>query len=124
MSQLSIVICILLSLIAVASAVTVIDPAQFDEQVVKSDHAWLIKFYSKMCGACNDFKPTWKKVTGKLKDFSFGEISIDDKAGMKLAEKLGVLDEGLPNVRMFYQNGDKNGVSVATGNLQTFTAYQ
>lgn len=44
---------------------------------------------------------------------SSGKINIDEQAGMKLAESLGVLDEGLPNIRLF-TSSDK-GVSILKG---------
>jgi hypothetical protein len=99
---------------AAAGGAKALDAAKFNTEVVNDNKVWLVKFYSKRCGACTEFAPTWQKVTSKLTGFSFGEVSIDDKAGMKLAEEIGVLDEGLPNVRMFYQTQNGQGVSVAT----------
>ena len=34
---------------------------------------------------------------------------------MELATMLGVLDEGLPNIRVFTDNYNKNGISILNG---------
>ena len=46
-----------------------------------------------------------------------GKINIVDPAGMKLAETLGVLDEGLPNVRLFSSKKKPAGVSIVVGTV-------
>jgi hypothetical protein len=42
-----------------------------------------------------------------------GKINIDEQNGMKLAESLGVLDEGLPNIRLF--TAKDKGISILKG---------
>jgi hypothetical protein len=44
----------------------------------------------------------------------FGSVNIDDETGMQFAEKLGVLEQGIPNVRVFTDIGTV-GTSIMTG---------
>lgn len=43
------------------------------------------------------------------------KVNIDEKEGMQIAQRLGVLEEGLPNIRLF--NGKSTvGTSILQGN--------
>lgn len=61
---------------------------------------WVVEFFSSMCGTCQEFKPTWEKVIKRVEGAKIGQINIDDPKGMKLAEKLKVLEQGIPNVKV------------------------
>jgi thiol-disulfide isomerase/thioredoxin len=74
-------------------------------QVLESDNAWVVEFYSDMCGSCQEFAPVWETLTRKLKSIKNGKINIDSSEGMKLAQKLGVLDEGIPNIQFYSKRG-------------------
>mmetsp|Transcript_7771 Transcript_7771/g.13084 ORF Transcript_7771/g.13084 Transcript_7771/m.13084 type:complete len:142 (-) Transcript_7771:155-580(-) len=78
-----------------------IDPARFDELVLKDTRVWAVEFYSPMCGSCTEFAPTWATLESKFKSIESGKINIDSKEGLAVAQRLGVLDEGLPNIRLF-----------------------
>lgn len=80
---------------------------------MKDDAVWAVEFYSSMCGSCQEFSPIWDSVTSKLKSVKSGKINIDTKQGMALAEKLGVLNEGIPNVQLFSSKNSAN--SLMTG---------
>jgi hypothetical protein len=111
-----------------------LDAGAFQETVVNDDRVWLVEFYSPMCGSCSEFAPTWNKIETAMKSIATGtqliacvelsrlvmyfilftgKINIDDQAGMKLADSLGVLEEGLPNIRLFASR-DK-GTSILQG---------
>ena len=45
------------------------------------------------------FAPTWNTLETKFKSIESGKINIDSKEGLAVAQQLGVLDEGLPNIR-------------------------
>lgn len=47
-----------------------------------------------------------------------GKINIDVKEGMEIASKLGVLDEGLPNIRLF--TAKNKGISIHTGSCWNY----
>lgn len=89
-----------------------LNPNHFDSEVQGDDRVWVIEFFSKMCGSCQEFAPTWSKLKKKLPSFRVAEVDIDQKAGMQLAEKLGVLEEGIPCLRLFHSKSQPNGISV------------
>lgn len=90
-----------------------LDPLTFQQEVIEDDAAWVIEFYSPMCGSCKEFTPIWNSLTKKIKSIKTGKINIDNKDGLKIAEKLGVLDEGIPNVQLMAQKG--SSVSIMKG---------
>merc|ERR1712046_532258 len=96
--------CIVGAAILAASTLTgcaaaAIDGTNFKEKVADSNKVWMLEFYSDMCGSCQEFAPTWSEVDklaqGKVET---GKVKVDDSAGAELAEKLGVFEEGIPNV--------------------------
>ena len=58
-----------------------------------------------MCGSCQEFAPVWDTLTKKLKSIKTGKVNIDTKEGLALAQKLGVLEEGIPNLQLYYKKG-------------------
>ena len=105
---------LLIFLIAVVYAAD-LNPTTFKNDVVLDDNVWMVEFYSSMCGSCQEFAPTWQKLESMVPGVQTGKINIDQKEGMKLAEELGVLSEGIPNVRVFHNSGDSKGFSIYTG---------
>jgi thioredoxin-like negative regulator of GroEL len=82
--------------------------------VVASDFATVVEFKSGMCSSCQEFEPEWKKITDHVKGVRFASVDIDKPFGMKLARSFGVLDEGIPNIRIF--GGSKaKGIPVFSG---------
>ena len=73
---------------------------------------FVFEWYSKYCGSCTEFAPIIEeavKEVRKLEDaepigglprIGMGKIAIDQEEGRKAAEKAGVLEEGLPNLRV------------------------
>ena len=88
-------------------------PEEFESLVIKDSKVWLLEFYSGMCGSCKEFAPVWNKLENTLQSsISLGKINIDDKKGLKIAEWLGALDEGIPHLRLFLDSGDSFGSSL------------
>ena len=68
------------------------------------------------CGSCREFSPTWTKLENVAKNIATTKVNIDEPDGMEFAKKLGVLEEGLPNIRLFTSTApDHKGVSVLPG---------
>jgi hypothetical protein len=67
-----------------------------------------------MCGSCQEFAPVWETLTRKLKSIKSGKINIDTSEGMKLAQKLGVLDEGIPNIQFYSRKGSASSLMRGT----------
>ena len=55
-----------------------------------------------MCGSCKEFTPIWDKLDQSMKSIVTTKVNIDDKGGMDVAKMMGVLDEGVPNVRLIH----------------------
>lgn len=94
-------------------------PSAFETQVLKSDRVWVVKIYSAMCGSCQEFAPTWDKLKGSVDSVEFGELSIDQPEGMKIAEALGALSDGIPNVMVFAKADQRRGETVYNGESGT-----
>jgi len=92
-----------------------LNPSNFVEDVVNDNRVWLVRFSSKQCDSCKEFQQTWNKLTLGANHFLSGEINIDDPDGGELAKKLGVMDEGVPNLRLFCNVGDNKGVLLYGG---------
>lgn len=77
----------------------------FDE-VNTSPRAYLVEFYSGMCGYCKEFEPTWQQLTSKATRLESWRVNIDEEAGSQLATRLGILDLGIPAVVLFDSSDD------------------
>ena len=84
------------------------------------ERAVLVEFYSGMCGSCKEFEPTWAKIEKAAKSIATAKVNIDADEGLAIAESLGVLEEGLPNVRLFKTASDRKGVSIIPGIPDTY----
>lgn len=112
----------ILSSTAVVSSDTAptMDPRALYEQIASSSQVGMIEFYSSMCGGCTEFAPTWTRIADKVKPFIItGKINIDDKAGLKIAQELGVLDDGVPHIRIFSRKSDKVGMPILKSDSST-----
>lgn len=112
----------ILSYTVVVSSDTVpaMDPRTLYEQITSSSQVGMIEFYSSMCGGCTEFAPTWTRIADKVKPFIItGKINIDDKAGMKIAQELGVLDDGVPHIRIFSRKSDQVGIPILKSDSST-----
>ena len=94
------------------SAVTSLDVYNFHAEVSNANEAWLVKISSSMCGTCQQFAPTWASVVQTFgAQINMGTIEMDSADAMKLAQQLGVLSKGVPQL-VFY--GDVNDVNAKT----------
>eukprot|EP01063_Lacrimia_lanifica_P025787 TRINITY_DN3376_c0_g4_i1.p1 TRINITY_DN3376_c0_g4~~TRINITY_DN3376_c0_g4_i1.p1 ORF type:complete len:270 (+),score=160.35 TRINITY_DN3376_c0_g4_i1:65-874(+) len=74
-----------------------------------------VEFYSGMCGSCKEFAPVWDKYAKNDAPCKTAKVNIDDAGGRAIADKLGIMEEGIPNVRVF--TGDSQGVSITKGDV-------
>ena len=115
---------LLMMMIMLASAEghEAIDQLNFEEKVLNSDKPWLLEFYSDMCGSCREFAPTFEQVASALSssEIQIGMVGIDQKEGMDLANALGILEEGIPNVRLF-SRANRNGLKIMPGEMYSKT---
>ena len=75
----------------------------------------------RRCGSCKEFIPAWDEARASkaLKGLHWGVVNIDSRAGQELASRFGVLDDGIPNVRIFNQvkRALPNGDAVVSGEV-------
>jgi thiol-disulfide isomerase/thioredoxin len=93
---------------ACAESTTKLTAANFAAEVdahTGEPYVWVVKFYSEMCGSCQALVPTWDKLRESVPGVHWGEVSIDEKENVALASKYGVLDEGIPNIKLFTADG-------------------
>ena len=76
-----------------------------------------MKFYSPMCGGCQEIQPEFEeaKKVYEMMGIKTIVVNIDNYDEMQFANQLGVLEEGLPNIRMFFEEGNTNGISIVKG---------
>jgi protein disulfide-isomerase A6 len=102
MKYLAFLIC--LSLLSFVNLTAInLDTDNYNQEVSNSGDVWLIEYFSKRCGTCQEFEPIWKNVVSKLENIKIGRVDIDEIKGMKLAQKLNILEEGIPNVKMIFK---------------------
>lgn len=84
-------------------AEVIFTPANFEEEVLKSDIPVMVDFFADWCGPCQMMMPVVESLAeeyeGRVK---IGKIDSDE-AG-ELAEKYGVMS--IPNF-IFFKNGEK-----------------
>lgn len=111
------ILVVFLTIASTLASIVELDATKFREEVVQDSRTWMVEFYSAMCGSCQEFSPTWKKIAQKAKSVMKGQINIDTPSGMQLADQLGALQEGIPNVRIFSKAHDEKGVSIVNGTV-------
>ena len=87
--------------------------AAYEKMVAADKHVWAVKFYSSMCGACTAFKSTFETAHESVDGLHWAAIDIDDKQNVPLAKRMGVLDEGIPNVKLV--NAADSVMSIVSG---------
>ena len=72
------------------------------ETVMQDRQVWVVKFESRACGGCRAFAPEFARAMLELKGLvKIGVVNIDEPSGHRLAKQLGVLAEGVPNVKLY-----------------------
>jgi thiol-disulfide isomerase/thioredoxin len=93
-----------------------VDDANFDALVLASADAWVLEFASPRCGTCQELAPLYAQLAAKNNAVArFGAVDIDTPGGMALAQRLQILEEGVPNVRAYVRAGDAAGARVFSG---------
>ena len=93
-----------------------INPADFEEKVLVDKRVWLVEFFSGMCGSCQEFAPEWKKLEeAVVSSIKLGQVNIDTKEGLHIAQSLGALDD-IPCVMIFTK---KASTSIGAGGSGT-----
>ena len=91
------------------------DVTSFASEIIDDERVWLVEFYSTMCGSCKEFSTVWEKVDASMRSIVTAQVNIDFPAGMEIAKKLKVLEEGIPNVKLLNSNHLKSGTTIMSG---------
>ena len=84
--------------------VIVLTDDNFEEQVLRTEEAWMVEFYAPWCGHCKHLEPEWNSLARRVK----GQIKVgklDATANNKMASRFGV--NGYPTIK-FFPGGRKN----------------
>ena len=106
------------SVLAVAESATELTADTWDALIdahTGEPYVWGVKFHSKMCGSCKELIPAWEALQSSQSGLHWGEVNIDRKENIPLASKFGVLDEGIPNIKLFTAGGE--AVPLLTGDM-------
>eukprot|EP01060_Flectonema_neradi_P039068 TRINITY_DN845_c1_g1_i1.p1 TRINITY_DN845_c1_g1~~TRINITY_DN845_c1_g1_i1.p1 ORF type:complete len:278 (+),score=75.34 TRINITY_DN845_c1_g1_i1:67-834(+) len=87
---------------------------EFTTTVLESKEAFAVEFYSNMCGSCKEFGPVWDEYAAGNPPVRTAKVDIDSKGAKEIADTLGVMEEGIPNVRVF-SGVDETGTSIMKG---------
>ena len=95
--------------------------AQDQLTATEAEPVWAVKFYSNLCGSCREFLPTWEEGREAVA-LRYGTMNVDDIEVQKIAHKLGVLEEGIPNVKLVVGAELTPVVTGDTPDVEAFTA--
>ena len=96
------------------SSVMLKNMGDFTSLVLESKEAFAVEFYSNMCGSCKEFAPVWDAYASENPPVRTAKVDIDSKDAKEIADTLGVMAEGIPNIRVF-SGADETGTSIMTG---------
>ncbi|EPS42964.1 hypothetical protein H072_3033 [Dactylellina haptotyla CBS 200.50] len=81
----------------------------FNEKIIKSNHASIVEFYAPWCGHCKNLKPAYEKAAENLKGLAqVAAIDCDEDANKKTCGEYGI--QGFPTLKTFKPG--KNGKPV------------
>jgi thiol-disulfide isomerase/thioredoxin len=72
----------------------------FNAIMAENQEAWTIEFYSKYCGSCSEFMPTFEALAHGHPEMNFAKVGIDAKPGREIADHLKAMKLGLPCVQL------------------------
>ena len=89
----------------------------FERVVLRSSQIWVVLFHSATCEGSQAFKDTWEAFSASLTKIQTAQVEIDEN--MELARELGVLNDGVPTVRVFHKLKDRRGKAIMRQDIMT-----
>lgn len=86
-----------------------LDSESFWGAIETSHEPWLVEFFDPRCSSCQRFEPVWRRLIALrwANGMRHAAVSIEARPNMELARRLGVIDQGLPNVQLFVPSRGK-----------------
>ena len=91
---------------------------EFRRLVQASPRAFLVEFFSGMCGYCQEFEPMWLELAKTTTRLEPARVNIDTSGGMAVAELVGVINEGIPAVVLFNERQTDAHQTLMAGDLE------
>lgn len=113
-------VCLVLSCLSVVFGAPELDMTSFTA-MAESPVVHLVEYFSPMCGSCKEFSPIFTKICDDATSVICAKVNIDTKEGMEVAMKARVLEEGIPNLRLYtsLDGGVENrGVRLMVGDVK------
>ena len=111
------VVLFLLPLVSLGKVFKIESNEQWNSLVSGSEKAVVVEFKSDRCGSCKEFESIWHSFAEAFSYANVAQVSVDNEAGMAIAGDLGILEEGIPNVRIF-GGSVSQGISVMVPDTQ------
>lgn len=93
----------------------------FTDTVARDERVTAVEYYSNMCGSCKEFAPQWRILEVAMKSVVAAKVNIDTPEGMELARSQKVLEEGIPNIRLYTKKSDSvqslESISILNGDV-------
>ena len=100
--------------------VMTLDGEAYERIISEDKHVWVVKFYSPMCGACKAFQPVFEEMHTMVDGLHWAAINVDNKSNAALAKRMGVMTEGIPNVKLV--NAADMPMNVVSGDTPSVAA--
>ena len=89
------------------------------KEIANDSDVWVIEYHHPGCGTCTEFSPIFKQLASERSDVKFAALSIEHKSIQDFAGQNGILDEGVPNLRILHTIGDSVGSMVVPIGIET-----
>ena len=107
------IIFFILIICALSTDITYLDEDNFDKEI-NSSKIWLIEVYSEKCESCQSFESTWKQLIKDIDYLKIGRINVDEMKGIKVANKLNALENGIPAVKLIFSKDNIEDIMTGT----------
>ena len=103
----------ILIICALSTDITYLDEDNFDKEI-NSSKIWLVEVYSEKCESCQSFESTWKQLIKNIDYLKIGRINVDEMKGIKVANKLNALENGIPAVKLIFSKDNIEDIMTGT----------
>lgn len=99
-------------------SLVMLNKANFEEEVLKSDKKVVIDFWATWCGPCQMLGPVFEAVSNTNTDYKFCKVNVDEQ--QELAQQHDVMT--IPTL-IVYENGKKTKQTVGAMNKEALEKF-